>query len=208
MHQRGVSLRAAFDSIHPWVAGFAAFASAGLICAGPGFIRCLFKPEYQEAAWMLQVTALGGWVTMLQVIAGSLLWVAGNARGHAASSAVKLLVLPPLIWAGYRLDGFRGMLWGFVTAEVVRYGLTVWALREQGLPFLRYDLWLGGAIAAAWVAASRAGSLFPLPGQRWPQFAAECLPVVGLWLGLAVVAYCRRPRVPALRVRVSGGEEV
>jgi hypothetical protein len=140
---------------------------------------------------------VGGWFTMLQVIAGSLLWVAGNARAHAASSAVKLLALPPLLWAGYHLDGFRGMLWGFVAADLVRYGVTVWALRDLGLPFLRHDLCLTAAIAVAWAAASRAGSLFPLPGQRWPQFAAECLPVVGLWLGLAVVAFFWRPRFPA-----------
>jgi O-antigen/teichoic acid export membrane protein len=185
--QQDTSLREGFPSIYLWAAGFAAFLTSGLIGTGPAFIRCLFKPEYEAAGRMLQIIAVGGWITMLQTISGCLLWVVGNSRAYAASNVIKLFAIPVCAWGGHTLAGFEGMIGGFAAAELIRYGVMLLALRDQGLPILRYDLCLSAGIAVACLAAAQAGSLFATPGQRWLQFLVEVTAIAILWLGLAVL---------------------
>ncbi len=199
-YQQGASLLEIFHQVHPWVAGFAAFLTAGLISAGPAFIRCLFRPEYKSAGWMLQLLAVGGWITMLEMISGCLLWVHGNARTPALGMALKLLALPLCAWGGYWLAGLGGMILGLAAAELLRYGVVLWALRSQGLPILRYDLCLSAAIVLTCLAAGQTGGLFAWSGEPppdgggafggvspgWAQLLAEVLTVVVLWMGLAV----------------------
>jgi O-antigen/teichoic acid export membrane protein len=192
--QQGTSLRVGFPSIHLWAAGFAAFLTAGLIGAGPTFIRCLFKPEYEAAGRMLQIVAVGAWITMLQTISGCLLWVVGNPRAYAASNVIKLLAIPVCAWGGHTLAGLEGMIGGFAAAELMRYGVMLLALRGQGLPILRYDLCLSAGIAVTCLAAAQAGLLFAKPGQKWLQFLVEAMAVAILWLGLAVLG--RRRLLP------------
>jgi O-antigen/teichoic acid export membrane protein len=190
IHQ-GQTLRSAIRRLHPWAAGFAAFATAGLVASGPAFIRCAFKPDWQEAGWMLQWTAVAVGIASLQSIAGCLLLAVGNSRGHAAGNFVKLLVLPVCAWVGYHAGGFAGMLAGFVVAELVRYTATLWVLRGQAWLILRCDLALAAAVALSWLAADVAGAAFALGGRRWPQFAAQVIAVVAFWGVLAAAVYGR-----------------
>jgi O-antigen/teichoic acid export membrane protein len=203
--QRGRSLHNAFLTIHPLAAGFGAFVSAGLISAGPSFIRCLFKPEYQAAGWILQLVAVGVWMTMLQGILGCLLWVVGRSRGQAAGNVTKLLTLPVFAWLGYHLDGFRGLILGFVAADLARYAVVVCCLRDHDLPILRIDLCLSALIAVAWLSATQGVSFLTLPDQRWLRFWAETLVVVVLWSGPAVLAlWWRLSPAPAGSPKVQG----
>ena len=162
--QSGVGLATIFRRVHPWAAGFAAFAAAGLISAGPAFVKCLFRQRYEAAGWMLQLVALGTWVTMLEMVSACLLWVLGNARGQALGMMVKLLAAPLCAWGGNHLAGLPGMILGFGVAELLRYGVTLWVLRDQRLPILRYDLCLSAGIAISVIAATRVGSLFEVVG--------------------------------------------
>jgi O-antigen/teichoic acid export membrane protein len=185
--QQGTSLRVGFSSIYLWTAGFAAFLTAGLIGAGPAFIKCLFKPEYEAAGRMLQIVAIGGWIAMLQTVSGCLLWVVGNSRAYAASNVIKLLAVPVCAWGGHTLAGFEGMIAGFAVAELIRYGVMLLALRDQRLPILRYDLCLSVGIAVACLVAAQAGFLFTTKGERWMQFLVEGTAIAIFWLGLAVL---------------------
>ncbi len=191
--QRGEDLGTIFASVHLRAGLFAALLTAGLIGTGPAFIRCLFKPAYHAAGWMLQWVAVAGGVTMLQTISGSLLWVVGNTRGHAAGNALKLLALPPCAWLGYRLGGLEGLLAGFVTAEALRYAATVWALRGLKLPVLRTDLGLAAGVALAWCASAAAGNVLPADGPPWPRFGAQFAAVVLFWLAVLAAISFRRP---------------
>jgi O-antigen/teichoic acid export membrane protein len=195
MFQKEASLGPIFRAVHPWAAGFGAFVTAGLISAGPALIRCLFKPEYEAAGGMLQLVAVCGWITMLEMVSGCLIWVLGSPRNQAIGMAVKLVAAPICAWGGYAAAGFEGMIAGFAAAELLRYGVTLWALRGQGLPILRYDVCLSVAIALTCVAATQAGSLVAGSGHPWELMVVEVLTVVCLWLGLAAAA--RRWRVPS-----------
>ena len=181
-------LLAVCRAVHPWAAGFAAFMTAGLISSGPALIRCLFKPQYEAAGWMLQLVAVCGWITMLQMVSVCMLWVVGNARSQALGMAVKLLAVPACAWGGYSLAGFGGMIASFTAAELLRYAVTLWSLRDHGLPILRYDLCLSAAIFLSWAAATQASWLLAKPGQRWTEFVVQVLTVVLFWLGLALLA--------------------
>jgi O-antigen/teichoic acid export membrane protein len=185
--QQGASLGASFPSIHLGAAGFAAFLTAGLIGAGPAFIRCSFKPEYEAAGPLLQIVAVGGWITMLQTVSGCLLWVVGNSRAYAASNLIKLLAVPVCAWGGHRLAGLEGMIVGFVVAELMRYGVMLLALRDQGLPIFRYDLCLSVGITVTSLATAQTGFLFATPEQKWVQFLVEGTAITIFWLGLATL---------------------
>jgi O-antigen/teichoic acid export membrane protein len=186
--REGEGLPAAYRATHPWAAGLAACATAGMISAGPAFIRCLFRPEYQAAGWMLQLVAVGAWFVMLQPLSGCLLWVVGDTRSQALAMGVKLLVAPACALVGHLLAGISGMIAGFALAELSRYAVTLWALRKLGLPILRYDVCLSAGIVLSWAAATQAGALLAGPGEPRTEFVVQALTVVLLWLGLALLA--------------------
>lgn len=188
-YNQKVDLRTIFHEVHPLAAGFAAFLTSGLISVGPPFIRSLFKPDYAAAGWMLQLVSVGGWITMLQLVSGNLLWVLGYARSHALGMVVKLLATPLCAWGGYVLGGVEGMILGFAAAELMRYGVTLWALREQRLPILRYDLGLSAAIILTCAVAMHAGSLVAGTEKGPLELIVTFSTVVLLWLGIAVAAY-------------------
>jgi O-antigen/teichoic acid export membrane protein len=193
LNQQGESFQTSFRKVHPWAAGFAAFATAGLVSTGPAVVRCLFKPDYAAAGWMLQLAALGGWVSMLEMLSGKILWVQGHTRIQAVGMGLKLLAVGPCAWAGYSLAGLGGMIVGFAAAELVRYAVTVLALRDQGLPILRYDLGFTAGIALTWAAATHAGWHFARADERVVRVVVEVSTVVVFWLGLAAVARWRFP---------------
>jgi O-antigen/teichoic acid export membrane protein len=192
-------LGAIFSTVHPWAIGFAAFLTAGILASGPTLIRCLFRPQYHEAGWMLQLLAIGSWIKMLQSFSGSLLLAIGNSRGLALGNAMKLLAIPLSLWAGYSVAGLQGLIIGFVATNLIQYAVTLWVLRDQKLPILAYDLCLTAVIVVAWLLASQAGSLFvAYPGKKWLQFLAEGFTVALVWLGVAALGYYwRRPQLTA-----------
>ena len=108
--REGEGLHAALPRpVHPWAAGFAAFATAGLISAGPALIHWLYKKDYEAAGWMLQLVAISGWLTMLHTVSGCLLWVrADGHRSQALGTAVKALAAPVCAWVGLSLAGLAG----------------------------------------------------------------------------------------------------
>ncbi len=183
-HQ-GVDLATIFHEVHPWTAGFGAFVTAGLISAGPTFIHTLFKPDYAPAAWMLQLVAVCSWISMLQLGSSNLLWLLGRPRSHALGMAVKLLTAPACAWVGYRLSGVAGMIAGFGMAELLRYGVTLWALRRYHLSILRYDLLLSMLLYLSCHAATRAGDLVAGPEEGPTRLIVIIATTVLLWAGLA-----------------------
>jgi O-antigen/teichoic acid export membrane protein len=186
--QQGVGFPTSFRKIHPWSAGLGAFLTAGMVSTGPAFIDCLFKPDYEAAGWMLQLVALSAWIAILEKNSGCILWVLGNPRYQAIGMGAKLLASPLCAWAGYALAGLGGMIVGFAAAELLRYAVTVLALRDQRLPVLRYDLGLTGAVAATWMLTRWVDSLFAGPMQPALRLSVEMATVVLVWLGLAGIA--------------------
>jgi O-antigen/teichoic acid export membrane protein len=207
LHQAGRPLQGAVTRVHPLVAGFGAFLVAGLFGAGPTVVRCLYDYRYEGASWMVQLLAVGAWFQMLEVLESSVLWTVGQTRTPAVSNMSKLVAMAVLVPLGVRLDGFRGMLAGFVLADAVRYLWTLLAVKRLGLSVLRYDGLLSLLILLSGVPA------FLLGEWLWPLLAAVDLPagepppkdwglllrrggteagvVVGFWAVVAVVCWKR-----------------
>ena len=102
--------------------------------------------------------------------------------------AVKLIAMPICTGAGYWLAGFGGLIVGFTVAELLRYGVTLVALREEKLPVLRYDLVLTLGIALTWVVTTQVGNLVATSNRSAIPLIVEVSTVIAIWLGLAGIA--------------------
>lgn len=137
--QSGGDLRATFAGIHRTVAGFGAVLATGMVCVGPTFIRCLYDARYDDAGWYLQLLSVATWFAMLQTTSERVLMARRQTRLMALAYAAKLVLLPPLLLAGFRLGGLSGLVLGFAAAEVSRYAFITGALRRQGFSVLFCD---------------------------------------------------------------------
>lgn len=155
--QAGDEVQTAVAFVHPRAAGFAAFLTAGLLGAGPSVVACLYDSRYQAAGWMLQLLAIAVWFQTLETLESAVLWTLGKTRAPALSNASKLIALAIFAPLGHWLDGFRGLLLGFVAADAVRYAATLWAIRRQGMALLRMDLALTALIGVSAALAAGAG---------------------------------------------------
>jgi O-antigen/teichoic acid export membrane protein len=177
----GRGLREVFGGVHRVVSGFGALLVAWTVAAGPALVDCLWDPRYHAAGAFLRLLGVATWFTVLQGAGELALLARGQTRRLALGQAVRLAVLPPLLWVGYELGGLGGLVVGFGAAEVVRYGMTVGFLRREGLAVLRADavtsgLFLAVALSAAALDGVLAGGL-----PKWPRLGLDVLLVVVLW---------------------------
>jgi O-antigen/teichoic acid export membrane protein len=189
-HQDGRGVTAAFRRLHGPAAAFEAFLVTGLISCGPALVRCLFKADYHEAGWMLQLVAVGAWLAMLESTGGAVLWAAGQSRTSAVSNAAKALTVPLLATAGFYLGGLPGLLLGFAAADLVRYAVTAVALHRFGCPVLSYDLPLTALIALTALPSLWLGQWLGGPW-KWLQLGVSVGAVVLTWSGLLLGAWLR-----------------
>lgn len=157
LHREGRRIEELFDRRREPLLVIAGWALSGLIAGGPVIVRLLYTDRWQSAGWIVQLIALAGWFGALEITNGSFLLARGDSRLVAASGAGKLLGMVALIPIGFHFGGFPGAVLGYVGAEFVRYGVSVWAVRSRGLRGLGLDLrlTLQGALAwavGAWVA--------------------------------------------------------
>lgn len=178
VHQSGGSLSSMFCRVHPLGVGFGGYMVAGLIGTGPTAVKCLYDYRYQDAGWMLQLLAIGVWFQTLEVVGGSVLWAVGRARAAALSNASKVVVMvvfaPVWLW----LEGdqpwpvlITGLIGIFAAGDFVRYLVTYRAVRQEGLPVVRYDLAATVLVAVTSMAALWAGPML-WPDRVRPEFLA------------------------------------
>jgi O-antigen/teichoic acid export membrane protein len=195
-HQR-VPVRAAFAKVHVATTGLAAFMVTGLIATGPAFIRCVYDDRYWAAAWMVQLLAVGAWFRMLEATGDSFLLSLGKSGVSAISNGAKVIVIPILVPLGYWLGGIfggetgkvPGLIVGFVGGDLVRYAVTAWLIRREGMPILRYDVLMSLAIGLTSALVWQINSLAWAEGHKWLRFGVEVLAVVLLWAVLAAVGW-------------------
>jgi O-antigen/teichoic acid export membrane protein/pSer/pThr/pTyr-binding forkhead associated (FHA) protein len=128
-----------FRKIHTLTIGFGAYMVTGLIVAGPTFARFLWDFRYEGVARLVPLLMLGMWFRVLESTGDAFLWALGRAHMSAYSQGLKVLSLPVLVPLGYWIGGQEGVILGFVTADFVRYGLSMLYIRSLGYPVLRCD---------------------------------------------------------------------
>ncbi len=174
----------------------ALLAMGGLVvvCMGASaqpLIATLYDARYAEAGWMLGLLAIRAWFNVVQVPHQSALLAHGAPRFMALSNGVKLAALVAFLAAGYRLGGLQGLIVALVCADVVRYGVAVWATRQFQLRGLRGDLLATAALAAAGALGLGAARLVADAGSpAWMQLLAA-LGASGLSWGLMAALLLR-----------------
>jgi len=132
-------------------------AIAGVVGAGPGFIRLAYKPSFHAAAALIPWLALVAWARVLQVNAGFALLALGQARSTALAAGAKLVALVVLIPAGFWIGreigglytGLIGAIAGTALSEFARYGVFVRDASRAGLRPLGPDTAATARVVAA-----------------------------------------------------------
>ncbi|MGL1278522.1 hypothetical protein ACSTJ6_23330, partial [Vibrio parahaemolyticus] len=71
-HQAGRDIRSEFPRIHCAAAGLAALLVSGMVVTGPAVVRVMYRSEYYDAGWIMQILAVGAWFSMLEGTVGAL----------------------------------------------------------------------------------------------------------------------------------------
>lgn len=148
-----------------------------MIAVGPAAVDLLYDRRYLGAGWILQLLAVAAWLQILQVTGGSALLALGATRWVAAGNVAKLSGMVLLIPLGYRIYGLPGAIGGIIASDLLKYAVSAFAVRRQGLRVGSIDLLLSLLVAAA--AALGAGAAWVAAREVPGGGAAAALAAVG-----------------------------
>jgi O-antigen/teichoic acid export membrane protein len=177
LRQAGRDIRTAYVTVHTAAASFGAMLVTGMLAAGPAAVGFLYGSAYEEAGWMLQFLAVGAWFQMLENTAGVSLLALGQPRSLLVINGSRLigfLIFVPLFWWAGGVLGpapeatpsevpscwegrFLGLLVAFVAADALRYLVTIWLVRREGMSAWPYDLGLSVLIVVFSLASYAVG---------------------------------------------------
>jgi O-antigen/teichoic acid export membrane protein len=183
MIHRGFTPRDVFGPIYLVANMAGALLIAGLLAVGPTAVYCLWDPRYHDAAWMVQILAVGVWLQIMEANAGSILFAQGHTHVVAASNAAKAASMFVFIPIGFAWGGLLGLILGFVAGDLVRYLVTAFAIRRRGLPLFRYDLTATVFVFVAGLGAAWAGEML------WPGAARSVPDLSAAWAAASTAPY-------------------
>lgn len=161
---------------------------ACLCGAGPAAIGFLFRAEFADAGWMVQIMAIGCWIGV--VMDGPRMWLliaSGHNRWSSLAAGFKLAGLVVLLPLGYHLGGFPGALAGYAASDIVKYAASLWGCSKIGLLDVRSDVmvtgWFLGTSAVAW--GVRHG-VMTATGSHFVSGLVVLLVVTAMWSPLAI----------------------
>jgi len=184
-HADGKNFQRVFDRVRmPLLAG-SGLVSAGLLAGGNHLIEFLYDKRYYAGGWMLQLSAVSGWVQVLHVMSGSALLAMGSPRSVAAGNVVKLVTLVVCIPLGYHwtrdwgVYSLLGPVWGIILSDVLKQIVLAFSVRRRGLHMGLRNTLLTVLVLASAAAAWPAGNAVR---------AHVAKPAAGKLLAMAVVA--------------------
>ena len=130
---------------------------SGLIGGGPAAVGLVYDTRYAEGGWMLQILAIGAWLSIPEITNSSACLALGQPRWLALGNFSKLVGLVTLVPLGFYWHGFSGALMAYAASELFRYAASTLGVYRLGLQTVRQDL--GFTLV---VAGSSACSLFAL----------------------------------------------
>jgi len=113
---------------------------SGLIGGGTAAVGLIYDDRYQDGGWMLQLLAVGAWISTPETTNSSANLACGHPRWVAAANLGKLLGMIVLLPIGYEWGGFRGALIAYAASELFRYATSTVGVYQRGLRTLRQDL--------------------------------------------------------------------
>lgn len=168
VHREGRALNELFDRRREPLLVLAGWSLSGLVAGGPVIVRLLYDDRWLSAGWIVQLLALAGWFSALEITNGSFLLARGDSRLVAAAGAAKLAGMLALIPIGYQIAGFPGAVAGYVASESLRYAASLGAVRSRGLLGWSLD----ARLTAIGALAAGAGALVARLGEAWPDWLA------------------------------------
>jgi O-antigen/teichoic acid export membrane protein len=123
--------------LHLVVSGW---ALAGFIGGGPAAVGLIYDDRYADGGWMLQLLAVGAWLSTPEATNSSAALAVGQPRWLAFGNFAKLVGMVLLLPIGYKLDGFRGALIAYAATELFRYAASTLGAYRRGLRTLSQDV--------------------------------------------------------------------
>jgi O-antigen/teichoic acid export membrane protein len=118
----------------------ALFLFAGLALVSPAFFRILYDQRYAEAGKMTQLLTVPMWIWILMLSADRAVLAVGESRTLAVSNAASLAGKFAACFAGFRLGGVPGFIFGLSVGNLAGHVPIVLSLRRRGVHILRQDL--------------------------------------------------------------------
>lgn len=130
----------------PWIIA-GGWIGACLVAGGPTLIHFLYDARAQDAGWVLQLLAVGGWFAVLESANRMALLAMGRPKWMAADSGAKVLGMAVLIPLGFWKWRFPGAVAGFAAGDALSYLTSVVGLSRRGIVSIRLDLALTVTLA-------------------------------------------------------------
>lgn len=129
-------------------------ACGGLVAGAPVVIELLYDDRYRDAAFFLQILAVGVTFKLPQIISCEYLIAIGKVRLHLVVNLLRLSSLVTLGLVGYNLIGPTGIVYAIVATQIIAYLYCISVQAREGHLRLRseigyFALALGG-FAVGW----------------------------------------------------------
>ena len=153
VNQTGESLAEVFAKARRLHLVASGWALSGLIGGGQAAIGLIYDDSYSSGGWMLQLLALGAWISTPETTNSCASLAQGFPRWVAAANFGKLVGMCLLLPLGYYLWGFPGALGAYAAAEVLRYAAATIGVYRRGLFTMRQDFECSAVVVVASLAA-------------------------------------------------------
>jgi len=134
-------LRDAYKSTLGLIALLAVPASTGLAAISNLLVPVALGPQWQTAAPLLTLLALGGATRALSASTASVLYATGQPRQQTLTVAIQAVTLLPMIAAGVIYKGLEGAAWAYLLHSIIVVSPVCYAIVFRTTPIRVSDAW-------------------------------------------------------------------
>ena len=135
----------------------------GLVLLGPSLFYLLYPVPLWDAGWIVQVLAISGMTSLVNVGYGNAFMAKGNTFFNMVTVTFQVVVTAVCVSTGYALAGETGFLLGLGILQLVKHPLDAWLATRLGCWQPRFDLpVLAGIVLLSMTALWGAHQIAPL----------------------------------------------
>jgi O-antigen/teichoic acid export membrane protein len=109
-------------------------------------VQLIYDTRYHDAGWMLSLSLIGAWASILSTINEYSLLGLGKPAWGASANSFKLVYLVVAMPLAMTLSGIQALIAVIAMAEAIRYIPIAIGQRKLGMSFIRQDLALTAAM--------------------------------------------------------------